>query len=356
MRLLVFTQKVDSKDPVLGFFQEWVQKMAERAKSVSVICLEKGDFDLPKNVVVYSLGKSRYQSKARYGIKFKYIFNLYKYLFLIRGSYDKVFAHMNEEYVLLAGWYWRLKNIPVYLWRNHPKGSLATRLAVWLSFKVFSTSKDSFTARFKKTVIMPVGYDETLYKPLPGVLRKKYSVLMLGRVSPVKRVDLALAAVRELVKSGGQVSLSIVGSAPVRDAGYYERLKKFVEENNLNGSVSFEPEVSKNEGPKIFNSHEVTLNLTESGSFDKTIAEAAACGSIPLVSNKSLADFLPRECITEPNPKSVAASIANLLDISERLELSLKLKPFIESQSLSTLMNKLFQEFVPAVEQSSLRG
>ncbi len=300
--------------------------------------MEKGNFDLPKNVTVYSLGKERGVSKLGY------IKNLYKYLFLIRGSYDKVFVHMNEEYILLAGLYWKLIGIPVYLWRNHPKGSLKTRLAVFLSTKVFCTSKDSFTARFKKTVVMPVGYDETLYKPLPGVVRKKYSVLMLGRVSPVKCIDLALAAIRELVKSGAQVSFSIVGSASKRDAGYYEHLKKFVDENSLNGSVSFEPEVSKNEGPRIFNSHEITLNLTESGSFDKTIAEAAACGSIPLVSSKSLAGLLPRECITDRNPQSIASSLIKILDIRERLELIDKLKPFIESQSLSALMKELMTE------------
>src|SRR3990167_7712633 len=150
MRLLIFTQKVDSMDPVLGFFHGWIKKISERALSVSVICLEKGSFDLAKNVTVYSLGKEKAVSK------FRYIINLYKYLWLISGSYDKVFVHMNEEYVLLAGLYWKLKGIPVYLLRNHPYGSILTRFAVLLSTKVFCTSIQSFTTRFEKTVIMPV--------------------------------------------------------------------------------------------------------------------------------------------------------------------------------------------------------
>src|SRR3989338_1489201 len=141
MKLLIFTQKVDLHDPILGFFHGWIEKLAERAELISVICLQKGLFNLPKNVTVYSLGKNADGRGLRRGFAWiKYIVNLYRYLFLIRGSYDKVFVHMNQEYVLLVGLYWKLKNIPVYLWRNHPKGSILTRLAVLLSMKVFCTS------------------------------------------------------------------------------------------------------------------------------------------------------------------------------------------------------------------------
>ncbi len=115
MKLLVFTQKIDRNDPVLGFFHGWVVELSKHTESVSVICLGKGEFDLPSNVSVYSLGEERGVSKIGY------VLNLYKYLGVISGSYDRVFVHMNQEYVLLAGLYWKIKNIPVYLWRNHQK-------------------------------------------------------------------------------------------------------------------------------------------------------------------------------------------------------------------------------------------
>jgi glycosyltransferase involved in cell wall biosynthesis len=349
MRLLIFTQKVDKKDSILGFFHGWITEIAKRAESVTVICLEKGETDLPKNVKVYSLGKPQYQSIARYGagrmfVKIKYLVNLYKYIFEIRGSYDKVFVHMNQEYILLLGVYWKIAGIPVYLWRNHPKGSLYTTLSVWLSTKVFCTSGQSFTARFKKTVIMPAGVDIDSFKPFPGVVHKKYSVCMVGRITPIKHTSLALEAINHLVLSGAQVSLTIVGSPLPKDESYYNFLKKYVADNKLSSYVQFFPAVFPEKLPEIYSSHEVCLNFTDSGSFDKTIVESASCGAIPLVSNQSLSDLLPKECITSTSPETIAKSIQLLLGPREQLEIHGRLQSFVKSQSLSALMEKLFVE------------
>ncbi len=338
MRLLIFTQKVNKNDSVLGFFHTWITEIAKRTESVTVICLGKGDFDLPKNVMVYSLGKEAGISKL------SLLRNLYKYLFLVRGSYDKVFVHMNQEYVLFAGLYWKLKNIPVYMWRNHPRGNILTRMAVSLSTKIFCTSKASFSARFKKTVIMPAGIDTNIFKPSEEVIRKKYSVCMVGRISPIKHVQLALEAINKLVSSGFQISLNIIGSPTNKDLQYYDSLKKYVAEHNLSNSISFSPAVTFDKLSEIYNSHEICLNLTESGSFDKTIVESAACGAIPLVSNISLKDLLPKECITGRTPETVSVSLQQLLQAHTQVEIQEKLKSFVKSQSLDTLLEKLFKE------------
>ena len=132
MKLLICTQKVDRDDPVLGFFVHWIEKLAERYELVTVICKEKGDYDLPNNVRVLSLGKETGRSL------FKYIFRFFTYTFRYRHNYDVVFVHMNQEYVLLGSVIWRLLGKKIMLWRNHAKGSLLTRIAVLFSHKVFS--------------------------------------------------------------------------------------------------------------------------------------------------------------------------------------------------------------------------
>lgn len=338
MRLLVFTQKVDINDSILGFFHTWLLEMAKKAESIEVVCLMKGDYSLPSNVSVYSLGKEDGSSR------FKYLKNLFHYLFLIRDSYDNVFVHMNQEYVLLVGLYWRLKRIPIYLWRNHPKGSFITRIAVMFSTKVFCTSVGSFTARFKKTVIMPVGIDTNTFRPIETIVRKKYSVCVVGRIASIKHIELALYAINTIISSGSQISLTIVGSPLEADLNYYGMLKKYVSEHDLLMYVNFVNEVSPGKVSEIYNSHEVCLNLTESGSFDKTIVEAAACEAIPVVSNESLSHLLPEACITGNKPETIANSLKRVLDAHERMELQKELKSFVESQSLETLMEKLFIE------------
>src|SRR3989344_7151474 len=179
MKLLIITQKVDRDDPVLGFFHGWLAKFAEKFESVSVICLQKGVYDLPSNVQVFSLGKEHNSIIKKVG----YIIKFYKYIFDLRHEYDSVFVHMNQEYVLLGSKLWKLLGKKVYLWRNHPYGNLLTRIAVVLSDKVFCTSKDSFTAKFNKTVLMPVGIDTEIFKDLK-MERSKNSILFLGRIAP----------------------------------------------------------------------------------------------------------------------------------------------------------------------------
>lgn len=338
MKLLVFTQKVDKNDPILGFFHTWIIEISKRAEEVIVICLYKGDVNLPKNVTVYSLGKERGVSK------FIYIKNLYHYLFLIRGSYDKVFVHMNQEYVLLAGIYWKLGGIPVYMWRNHKAGNMFTRVAIVLSSKVFCTSRGSFTAKFKKTVIMPAGVDTKTFKQIEGMTRKKYSVCMVGRVSPVKKVDLALEAVEMLVSKGVQVSFNIIGPVLEKDLGYCKSLKKYIADHNLLNAVSLSEAVAPNKLSEVYSSYEICLNLTDSGSFDKTIIEASICGAIPLVSNSSLRGMLPEVCITEPKPKAISDSLVKLLNPHVQIEIQNDLLVFVKSQSLDALMEKLFTE------------
>ncbi len=338
MRLLVITQKIDKNDTVLGFFHGWVVELSKKVDSIEVICLEKGSYDLPKNVTVYSLGKEKGVSKIGY------VYNFYKYLNLISGSYDKVFVHMNQEYILLAGLYWKIKNIPVFLWRNHPAGSFLTQISIFLSEKVFCTSKHSFTAKYEKVVIMPAGIDTGVFKPYPTAVRKKYSICMVGRLAPIKHNDLAIYAMQELVSSGVQASLTILGSFLERDRLYVESIKKYVEDNNLSSVISFLPGVEMSKLPEIYSSHEICINLTDSGSFDKTIVEAAACGAIPLVSNSSLRGMLPDSCIVEPDKKSIADSIQKLIQPHKRVEVQKDLENLVASQSLASLISKIFLE------------
>jgi glycosyltransferase involved in cell wall biosynthesis len=338
MKLLVFTQKVDMKDPVLGFFHSWLLRLSKEAETLSVICLEKGEYDLPNNVSVYSLGK---EIGAK---KLLYIRNTFKYLRLINGSYDKVFVHMNEEYVLLCGLYWKLKNIPVYLWRNHPNGTFKTFVSVLLSKKVFCTSTESYTARFKKTKIMPAGIDIGLFREVPGVVREKYSIAMVGRISPIKNNHLAIEALSVLIKNGVQASLNFIGPVSNIDQAYFDSLKKYSETIGLKQAVRFIPAVMQTNLPEVYSRYEVILNLTKEGSFDKTIVEAASCRAFPLVSSPSFRNLLPGVCITDPVPENIAFSIKQLLDPTEQIKIQKDLEKFVLSQSLNNLMSKISQE------------
>ena len=198
---------------------------------------------------------------------------------------------MNQEYVLLAGDFWRLLGKKIYLWRNHARGNLLTRLAVLLSHKVFYTSPQSFTARFNsprrslwrsagKSIQMPAGIDTDFYRPDPLGVRIPNSFLFLGRIAPVKKV---LEFVEWFNKLDEKFQATVAGSALPKDKDYEELVQSRVSDR-----IKFIGAVSQEEARSLYQSHETYVNFTPAGSYDKTILEAAACGTKVIVENPDL--------------------------------------------------------------------
>ncbi len=269
MRLLVITQKVDKNDPVLGFFHRWVEEFSKQFVGVTVICLGKGESSLPANVRVLSLGKEEGVSKLEYLRRF------YRYVCVYKGEYDLVLVHMNQEYVLLGGLLWRLWGKRVYLWRNHPKGNLLTCLAAVFSTKVFYTSSQSFTARFKKAVQMPVGIDTNFFKPDSSVERIQGTVLVLGRISPIKKVLECIDWIKSRDLNG-----TIAGPVLSIDKFYGDKVL-----NALNDKIKYVGPYTREQELRLCQTHEIYINKTPAGSLDKTILEALACGMKLVVDN-----------------------------------------------------------------------
>lgn len=276
MRLLIITQAVDERDPVLGFFTRWITEFAKHCERIEVICLRKGQYELPTNVRVHSLGKEHGVSRARY------VLNFYTYLWRLRRDYDAVFVHMNQEYVLLAGWYWKLAGKPVYLWRNHYAGSWLTNLAAFFAKKVFCTSTHSYTAKYKKTVLMPVGVDTEQFSPGKEE-PSPCSILFLARMAPSKRPLILLEALANLTHEGVTYTASFVGLPLPGDRAYYDDLRRRAEILKL--PVIFAPGVPHQETVDWYRGHAFFVNASPSGMFDKTLFEAAASGCLPLAAS-----------------------------------------------------------------------
>ncbi len=355
MKLLFITQKVDEKDPVLGFFVDWIKEVAKKFDRVEVICLEKGNYELPEKVKVFSLGKENLR-RERFLAKWRYILRFWKIIFRERKNYELVFVHMNQEYVLLGWWMWKILGKKIYLWRNHKQGSFLTKLAGVMAEKVFYTSPYSYTARFRNGVRMPVGiklknnqetrYNSRIYR---GEILK---ILCLGRVAPVKRVEVAIEAAKILKKKGVKFQLDIVGDALEKDEEYFDSLKSGVKNGGLEGEVRFWPGVNHEEALKIILEHDTLINVTETGSMDKTIFEAGAAGVIVVSSNEALAGIWPKGWSevfrVEATGRGVAEGILSFMNLSgrEREIIREKVRENIKrEQSLEVLVERLEKIF-----------
>lgn len=345
MRILVVTQAVDLDDPVLGFFHGWLRAFSGRFAHIHVVCLREGRHELPENVVVHSLGKERAAGRLRYLRRF------YSLIWRLRREYDAVFIHMNAEYVLLGTPLWRMWGTRVVLWRNHRDGGIIIRVAALFSHVICYTSPHAFVARYGKAVQMPVGIDTSSY----AIPRKEdaRSVLFLGRVDPVKKLDIILAAFEKL---SPEIHLDIYGSSSKGRSAYMDELRMRYRALEERGSVRFHGDIAHAATPRVYASHKVFVNLTQAGSFDKTIFEAMSAGCLVVTSNPDIRHLIrPDFFVENPDVSSVAAAIrsATLLDRAEAEAQTARLKAYVKTHDISALVERTVRVLQP-LDASSL--
>lgn len=309
MKLLIVTQVVDTDDPKLGFFHHWLEEFSQKFESIQVICLTEGRHALPSNVSVHSLGKEHgRQPRVITSLRFL------KLAWKLRNSYDAVFVHMNPEYVLVAGYFWRISKKKVGLWYNHTVGSLWLRLAAPLVSSIFHTSSYAYPARYKKAVLMPAGVDTQIFKPLP-VTRDRKTIYFQGRVSPAKNVHILLEAVRMLRTEGIQATVTIVGP---EDADYGAKLRSDFKDLLENKIATFAGPKRNEETPALYSAHGVAVNLTDAGNFDKTVLEALACDTPVVVASPAFAELVPTSSIlSKLDAGLLKEALARILALSD---------------------------------------
>lgn len=360
MRLLFITQKVDRDDDFLGVYHEWIRKLAEKVERINVICLYRGKTELPNNIHVYSLGKEKSETGPPTGgrkfeiiKKFIYVINFYKYIWNLRGEYDKVFVHMNPEYVILGWKLWKLLGKRIFLWYNHPLGGLKARLAIFFANTVFHTSPQAFASRYQKAMRMPVGIDTDKFRKLP-MKKIKNSILYLGRISPIKNLEILIKAAEILDGKGVDFFLAIFGD-PSKPSEY-EYAKNIKQSASLlvnKKKIQFFPSVPNNQTPTIYNQYEISVNLTPSGSFDKTIIEAITCGAVSVASNKAMAEIFPENLqnqlmFKERDAGDLAEKLDRLLQLNRKARLIIADETralVVEKHSLRELISRFFIVF-----------
>lgn len=317
MKLLVLTQKIDINDDVLGFMHGWIRELAKRCEKITVIALGTGEYDLPENIKILSLGKETGESKLKYAM------NFYKYIWRERKKYDTIFVHMNKEYIFLGGLLWKLWGKKIYLWYNHQKGNILSDIGGYLSDIIFFTSPFSYFSKNKKAKIMPVGINTDIFFKDESVKKIRNSILCLGRISPVKNVDVLAKAAKILKDQNKRFVISIIGSPT--DVAYYGKLKKIVDDYDLDMDISFRGGIANLKTPAEYGKHEIFVNLTNSGSMDKTIFEAMSCGLIVLASNRSFEKIFPEEFLSslmfkENDENDLAQKLSKVLAIPDELK------------------------------------
>jgi len=278
MKVLILTQVVDETHSNLGFFCGWIKTISKQVDSLTVICLERGQHNLPENVNILSLGKEEGCSRL------KYIARLYRYVWRERKNYDAVLVHMNHIYVLLCGILWRLQGKRIVLWYAHGCVPWNLPLALFLANAVATSTSSGFRLASGKVHVIGQAIDTDIFLPRPERLsRRTPTLLYVGRIARIKHLETIISAADILVQSEHSLSVLIAG-APLTedDTRYQDELVAEIATRNITGYVEFVGPLVHNRVANFLQNGDILVNTSTTGSLDKTMAEAMACG-VPVV-------------------------------------------------------------------------
>ena len=350
MKLLVVTQIVDKNDDVLGAFHQWIKRFAEVFDAVEVICLKRGETDLPANVRVHSLGKEEKPSR------FRYIWRFYKYVFGLRKNYDAVFVHMSPEYVILGGPLWRLWGKVTFFWYAHKKGSWLRLVALRIANRVVSVSKESFNGSDSpKFLGVGHGVDPDLYScPAHRASPDRKAILSVGRITPVKEYGLLIDAcrlLRDVYKRDDFVVQLVGGASNDADRAYIAKLKEKIASYGLTDAFEFVGPVPNKDILPYLCPAAAFVSMQRIGGAGKSFLEAMSCGVPTIVStpvfNPHLGEWLPY-LFYDWTPEDFAAKLNACLSLSneERARMSETLRGIVvEHHNLKKLVRRLREEY-----------
>lgn len=306
--VLILTQKVDEKDFDLWFFTKWIDAFAKHFDTVKVICLYEGSHEaFPTNVEIVSLGKERGN------LRLARLWNLYVYLWRFLPQVDGVFIHMNQIYAILGWPLYVLFGKKRVMWYNHRTITWDVKLAVVLLDAVVTASPATFPYATSKLVSTGHGIDTDFYRPMDARRNsQEFRLLSTGRITPTKNQLIMCQAVQLLVSQGyTQIRFNIYGQPFLEsDKLYYKKIEEYIAQEGLESHIFLSGRAENHDMPRVYNDHDLFLNLAGNTGLDKAGLEAMACGLNILTSNATFKEILsPQHFLKSNDPEAIARGI-----------------------------------------------
>ena len=294
MKLLILTQKIDKNDDVLGFFHGWVAEFAKHCEKVTVIALGVGEYDLPENVHVLSLGKE--QDNFQFSIfdfqifkKLIYTVNFYKFIWQERHNYDNVFVHMNQIYVLMGWLLWKILGKKIGLWYAHGTVTPSLMLTEKLINYIFTSTESGFRINSKKKNVVGQGIDMNFLEKIKIEKENIFKIVSVGRFSVSKDIKTLILAAEILKNQNKNFKIQVLGGPLTEDdIAYFEEMKRLLKDKQLEDKIEFVGSVAYKNIPDYLNQSDISVNMGKTGSLDKVILEAMAIGLPTLTCNEAV--------------------------------------------------------------------
>jgi glycosyltransferase involved in cell wall biosynthesis len=296
VRLLLITPKVDPEDDLFGHVHSWVMALARRVERLDVVALWGGEPPLPANVRFTALGKDR-RGPGGMAERVVWLARLERLVarLCLGGRVDAILAHMAPVFAVAAAPAARLADLPVFLWYAHGHVSPMLRLAHALVDGVGSSTPDGFRIPTRKLTLTGQGIDTARFRP-PAEPVANSLVVSVGRFSPIKDHETLLDAVATLSRGRGEGVGPIVeligGAHSAAEERYLARLRDRAARLGIAERVRFVAGVPHAGIVPSYRRAALFASCSRTGSLDKAVLEAAACGVVPLVCNVAFRELL----------------------------------------------------------------
>lgn len=343
MNLLMITRKVDRDDSHAGHTYVWVRELAQQVSGrLQVVCLHQGNMSgLPDNVQVTSLGKERGVGRVGRWLRFAAIAPK-----LVRTS-DAIFCHQNPEYTIAVWPFAKLFGKRIVTWYTHGSVTWKTRAVAKLANVILTASSQSFRVASPKVVVTGHGIDLQQFAFNLRPQKAQFHIVSVGRISPTKDYETLIQAVANLRQAGmGNVVVSIIGEPGLQgQLAYLRDLQSLVTRLKLDEEIQFLGPVPNREVARYFQTADAMVNLSGTGSVDKAVLEAMACGCPVITSNPAFAGIVGSEWVITPNDPSALAEALRVLitmDQPTRQTLGRQLRSVVErDHNLTKLVGKI---------------
>ena len=218
------------------------------------------------------------------------------------------------------------------------KTTLAKKLSEIMKFAYIDANKVIATSRSdagyiaslhgyskKRVFVLTPGVNLELFKPMNrenvrrmlGIDNKCRMILFVGRIEPLKGIDVLLYALKILMDKNPKINicLYIVG----RQSKESGRLRQVLKLLNISKNVNFAGKKNQSELPFYYNASEIAILPSQYESFGIAALEAMACG-VPVITTDvtgiaTLFDESHHPLVTSAgNPVLLAKKIEHLLD------------------------------------------
>lgn len=344
-----FCVLIDPEHDIAGFVLDWIKALAAKLERLEVIALEVVDLagaNLPGNVSVTSLGKEKGYGRLRL------LLNSQKAVNRALSKADFLFCHMMPVYALVGAPLCRIKKKPLLLWYTHQNLDLKLRLAVRVSDRIVTAAPEAMRVQTPKKRVIGHGIDIQRFRP--GPVRKEggpLRVVSVGRLSPVKRLEVLVEAASFLAEQGrlDDFRFTLVGQPSNRDQAVYTKgIKDRIRQLGLAKAFDFTGTVPFARVAGCYQDSDLFVSMQEQRGLDKAVLEAMACGLPVIAANRSFEPLLGNQTrqmlFPAQEPEGLGGRLLEMAGLTpaRRRELGLSLRERVVSEyGLEALMDKV---------------